>query len=269
MTSKTDSKTPKFLTKTRALIIIAVYSPFFGYSYLKGYLHGAGFTNPNLEATPQELVFQALTALNEIFSRLVKADFHDEMTKGSLKLGAIFAAAFTIAYVLSFFVKNQLEKNESSKPIDFSGQAKKFCEWLYSKPKLALKLLTTSTIGFISGFLLSYITLFLIFSSMAVFLLLMILGNIIGEKVGLDLTKKDICTTKEWQEGETRRLGCNIVSLKQPFKGKSELKGWRLYSSPNTLYLLTNDGAFEIGSDLTVKLFTPNQKNGEEKSKNP
>ena len=252
-------KSTTFLTKTRIALLLAIYSPFFGYSYLKGYLHGAGFSNPNIDASPQELILQAVTALVFVFSRLANLESYAPFAAHSLKIGIIFAVALSTVYLITASIKNSLENKGAPSKIDLNDVIQKLFNWLFDKPKVLLKTIISAISGFVFGFSISYIAIFLFIFSLAFLLSFMILGNLIGESRGKKLTKADICVTKEWDTEEYRRVGCNTVVLKTPYKGSSELAGLRLYTSEDTIYLLTNEGAYEIGDDLTVKIFTPIQ----------
>lgn len=249
-----------FFTNSRFLLLVAIYSPFFGYSYLKGYLHGAGFTNPVIEASPQELILQAVIAVGEICTRLFNIDIYKNMLTGALETGALVAIVFSGTYLICLLVRNSKRKDGETNKIDVKMHIQALLKWLFRKPISLFKVSIATSIGFLSGFLLPYLYLIIATLCLAALLFLLLIGSIIGNKAGHDLTLQDICRSQEWQPEETRRLGCNIVRLTQSYNNQTELEGWRLHSSSNTIFLLTNDGAYEIGADLTVKLFTPNQK---------
>ena len=226
------------------------YTHFFGYSYLKGKLHGAGFSNPEIDISVQESVLQTANGLIQILSRIIHNDhLLWFILKESLAIGSLVAAWVAVISLvlrpLLFFHRKLLD---IKLPI---GQSIKdqTLDNLVTIKNTAL----VSTTAFFASTLSVVFGILTFIAGLSAIWFIMHFGYIIGQFVGNELTEDLVCDVRDWGEQENRRLGCDVINTKDG----SSITGLRVYKSKQTIYFLANAGAYELNTEGKILHFRP------------
>ena len=242
---------------------LATYYSFFGYSYLKGYLIGAGFNNAQIEISVQESIFQTTNAMFNAVKIIAKSNFLSSLFWPSVKYGFACAVIFG-ALAFLFFLARKYFKSKGSQPDAFVFDVW-IKDWLIIKPFTLGKVAITALASFFAGFSFQYL-LALFFITLFVFAWLVIaLGNIFGQTMGSKLATHDICVSPDVETAsKDSHISCTHLTLSQ---GK-ELIGKSIYSSETTIFFVTNEGAYEIDRNLRLLSFTKFLKRQKKYSEN-
>lgn len=244
---------------------ITAYSHFFGYSYLKGYLDGAGFPNAHIELSVQETIFYSYQAITDILNRAVlKVDSLDEMLlTASIRTGFMFSmvALLFVGIALTLKKTNLIDKIKDKKANEVGSYLE---NTLIKTPLTPIKSGIFLVVPFIFGFAIQYVVIAFILFFVSITWLTLAFGYLIGFNEGQSLTKSDVCHKKEWQQGESRRMGCNEISIAS---SEAPLQGVRIYKGSKSTFFMTNKGAYEIDQNHNIVMFSPIQQNDTDKTK--
>lgn len=237
---------------------LVVSSPFVGFSYLKGYLGAVGFYNLNLNINTQESIFQLVLALQDTLIALINGQLFDKITKDAIQLGINGACIVTVVFLIARYIYHLPTSDLEQEKTGVNDKIIAFFKWFIEKPRAVLKTILVALTGFFSVFSIFYLMIVFFVGCLVFIYILMIGGYQIGKKSGMNRINKDICTIEKLDNNESVRMGCNIIYLSKPHNKDIELTGARVFESPDTIYFLTNSGAYEINkASRTVESFTP------------
>lgn len=231
------------------IAIISAYSPFFGYSYLKGYLQGAGFRNTQISISVHEAIFQTASAFTKPLLRTFESDLIWQLLKSSIPLLIIFSIAGFFIAIAPLFAK----KNSNETKINLQDR---LLSWMQDSTITWKRIIALSTMVPAIGICMQYIFLLLFIALLTLAWLTAYIGFLMGHSEGNKLISGDICTQKEWQPEETFRLSCDFL----PLENGKELIGLRIHSGNAITYFITNDGAYEIKNQKVIQYTTIQRK---------
>ncbi len=219
--------------------ILTTYSHFFGFSFLKGKLEGAGFPFSNIDPNVNETLHQAAAATAISLNALVKAITKGELLKLGISYGALSTISVLLILILIFLNERFLMKyNISGSDI---VKMKSWPNWI--------KIISLVGISGISGFLLPYIAIILLFVAIAFGWL----GLTFGEQLGQNQINKaiadEICHQLDWSSYKRDvAMGCTTITLSDG----SELHGASLFEDLNQQYFITNYGSYRLDNHLNI-----------------
>lgn len=223
---------------TAILGIITAYTHFFGLSYRKSYLEGAGFEGINISLSADESIYYATKGLTQAIARLLSTDMIT-LYKAFLIPSIYIAIAI---FLMWFFPKvfgttfNQIRQDNNI--------VKKIIAWFDNFHEYFHKTIILSIIGFFAGYVLQIVFALVIIFIITFFLVLMYLGIGAGEVDGRKLTEENICKAVDWKEQKNDRvLGCRIIITSPK---NEEIRGIRLHHDEKYYYVISNNGAHEI-----------------------
>ena len=240
------------------ILSLAAYTPFFGYTYLKGKLHSTGFENARIDAWPYELVFQAISALNYSYKHFNQLALAKAIWSPLLSV-SLTISVFSILWILYLKLRRTINTKEpngwSVKTVDYIRRE------IAEKLTLLIAIPSTAIGTFLASFVFLYSTIIIMITGIASLILFMAFGYLIGNAEGNELIQSDVCSVRGWQEYQKRRPGCTEIELVMPFQGEASLEGVRIYASSKATYFLTNTGSYELDSDNKVITYSTIQKN--------
>ncbi|MFT5420424.1 MAG: hypothetical protein ACI9D5_001168 [Candidatus Endobugula sp.] len=235
------------------LTFIVLYSPFFGYSYVKGVLAGAGFSNPYVSISVQESIFQAGLAIQSVMLKITGLNFFDLIFERSLDVSLAVTGVIIVMAAIFRLIKFFSLKSLSSKAMSVNESFDAIYTWFSKNPFTFMKTVVLAVVGFFIAFLSQYIIVFLSTIGLLLVWLTMMWGNVLGYSVGKSYVNVDICRPYTFKVGQQKQVGCSQFTLVDG----TVLKGGRIYKTNNISYFVTNEGAYEIDSKQRVIYFSP------------
>ena len=248
---KQDDKAKINLSKLAAIVtaiigLLTAYTHFFGLSYWKSYLEGAGFEALTINLAPPETIYYATQGITSTLSRLLRAVLDLEIFKIE---NSLLGIAISLAIFLYFYLKKEISKsklNQLSIRLFFRNKLDRWTDKLL--PTLALSL-----VGFIAGYIVQILFITALLILLSFMWMIMYLGIEVGKQDGTNRVQNSICDVFDWENyNEGRKLGCRTVNLNDG----TTLEGLRLFTNNNTTYLITNEGSYEITNGI-ISSFRP------------
>lgn len=232
---------------------LVAYTHFFGLSYRKSYLEGAGFEALNINLSPDESIFYAIYGLKGAIGRLINLDIIFHPTQ--LVAGIIF----TFFFLLIWYIKKK-EKNGLDSNLSFHDRLHNFIDRMTNSIWKALLLSVYS-------FVITYVFQLLLTLAFVVLLvtlwLIMALGIAAGLEDGKSRVIDPVCKNFSWENADNDRiLGCRRIML---LSGK-ELKGIYVHRGSDINYVLTNEAAYELNNKKEIISYRPIHVRPENKS---
>ena len=232
-----ENNRPKkiFWTKSKIIVVIAIvtsWAPFYGYTYLNGYVAGAGFEADYINLPIQEAVYYFLIGISDIW----KSDlfFHEIYRYIAMELG-IFTF-FIMLYILRVdFYKDKLKKLSYTRDTIIRSLRS---NW-YSTITFSI------TTSIFVGILMLAIPIML-WGSLAIVFLFAILGNPIGINNGKNALTESICIYGK------PGSDCSILKV-----NNEELIGHSLYMNDKYIYYISAKGRYQTTLKGEVVLFKP------------
>lgn len=229
-----ESNQPKkvFWTKSKIIVAIAIvtsWAPFYGYTYLNGYVAGAGFEADYIHLPIQEAVYYFLIGISDIWqSELFFNKFYYYM---SVEIG------IGVTLISIFLLRVNLKSN-----------------YVQSKGKCILKSLQNnwySTISFslITGLIAALFILaipILVWGSLGLMFLVAIAGNPIGIKHGNDVLAENHCIYGSPESN------CTILKA-----GDSNMIGHSLYMNDKYIYFISSKGRYQTTLKGEIVMYKP------------
>ena len=237
--------------------ILGALLHYFGYTYLKAFLEGAGFYRPHVDISIQEALYQGSEAFTYFLATIIEKTDPIKFAQ-ALMPGFLFSAAIITAMYLAKIKISRKHFQEKSLAIKHKIKTyfitpDKHIGHTLAKPLAIFSTSFVSLYGFFA--LIALATLILSIT----FWVIINLGQTLGFSAGKNKISDHACKQLKLEDipkSETRKLGCQTLTLSKEFNGKTELKGIRIFTSKDTIFFLTRDGSYEVNNQLEVKLFT-------------
>lgn len=241
-TEKQVKSTPyKVISFTAVVGFIAAYTHFFGLSYRKSFLEGAGFESVGVSLTPDESIYYAVHGFTHGIGALLKLDYW-QLDSSRLSIGIGMGLVPMLVWLYRKYLNSYVADSEFMKSCVKSVEDSIF------------KILGISILSFCAGYFIQVIASILIVSVLAFFWVLMALGIQVGHSDGQKLISTPVCSDIEWEEYEADRV---LSCRKQTLSSGTVLSGVRLHLDKRAEYFLSNDGAYEIDNAGKVISFRP------------
>ncbi len=247
------------LSASVILGLLATYIHFFGVSYRKGFLTGAGFESVTINLSPEESIYYAGEALAKIVTNLVVAfDFRNwEVLVPGIAIGLIPLLLCFWGYIERRTAKASRKKRKGkSKGGQSKSKPKPFNEWMADESRDFLSAVKLAGFGVVVGTIGQILLTLMILFVILLFTMALIAGRDTGIEQGSRLAQSPVCNSFSWDEVDkktNRVLGCRTVELPD---GR-QIKGIRVHSDKNVTYILANDGAYELDSKKSIVSFRP------------
>ena len=220
--------------------LITAYTHFFGLSYRKSFLEGAGFESLNVSLTPPESIYYATQGYSSALLRAISGEDFSLLSTDFISTGL----AFVIVILFYKFFDKKIGTGANTKTLK-----SKIRNMLDKATKNTTKTVITSLIGFVLGYIAQIIFMIVLLAILTVLWAIMSLGIGAGLVDGQNLIRQPICSNINWQkQNKERVLGCRTL----PLKDGNSLSGIRIHSEKDTTFFLTNDGAYELKDGLIL-----------------
>jgi hypothetical protein len=253
MTDSTSKPLSSLFTKIGGAVVlgwIASFILFFGYTYLKGYLEGAGFESPIINPSIYDLVYYFLVSIADAIAGLLKINSNGGLLKLIVTTAVSVGVVFT-ALVLLYKYAAKLKIKDADSKEDSNNLFERLLEKSGSSFKQYLIFLSASTITVTAAYATVIIGLITL---LALPWVIAVSGSVVGNAHGLKQFNKRVCVKAGWSERKEEKIpGCTELVLKS---GKA-LFGKRLYKNKDVTFFITNDGAYEINSKKEIQYFKP------------
>jgi hypothetical protein len=221
--------------------MFATYFHFFGYSYLKAKLERLGFDYVSIDLGIQESIYIAIEGFAPAILKLATLGFIYERIE-------ILLLILTLGILIPTFF-HIIQRNESK---ILKSKITLFERFIYSaKPLKSLVLLIPATTVALAGAFTAMISTVIVFILMA--WMIAALGMLAGNSKGGDLFSDGVCFSVNDKLNDKSYQGCREITTKD---GKS-LVGKKVYRNNEYIYFITNTGAYELTSDLSVSMYIP------------
>lgn len=230
------------------LAFFTAYSHFFGLSYRKSYLEGAGFDSVNINLSPDESIYYAIHGFGSSINELLKWD----MLSFEL-IQLLPGLTFTIVILSIWWIK-KCKSTES-----YLGEAKRENNLLYRIidrwTDTFYKSILLSLFSLVTGYIFQLAVAIVLATTLIFFWFLMALGILAGNSDGEKRVETPICKRLNWEEFENNIvvLGCKEIYL----KGGNSLTGISLHRDSKINYFISNDGLYEISETKEILSFKP------------
>lgn len=220
---------------------ITTYTHFFGFSFVKGKLQGAGFYSSDISLDVNETLHEAAAATQMGLYSIAKHFFSDE----NFQMAIVFAISLPVAYLTLV----GLAYLERTRKVD---RAKEVIQNIRSrfrnKYSGAIKktLISTALAGV--GFVLPYLVSMAMVTFISVLWLGMSMGQNIGETYTKNLIEGKVCKPLPEAKADVVRE-CMAMRLSDG----SVLSGRILHQEKSKLFFLTNNGSYQINEKLEVQ----------------
>lgn len=224
-----------FWTKSKIVVAIAIvtsWAPFYGYTYLNGYVAGAGFEADYINLPIQEAVYYFLIGISDIWGSDIF--FHEIYRYIAIELG-IFTFLITVYLLRVDYTNDRLKK--------FKIKRDKILESIKSNWYSTIAF-SVATSVFVGGVVL--VMPIILWGSLAIVFLFAILGNPIGINNGKDALIENICIYGK------PGSDCNILRI-----GSDRLIGYSLYMNDKYIYFISSKGRYQSTLKGEVVMYKP------------
>ena len=242
--------------------LLTTYTHFFGLSYRKSYLEGAGFESVTVNLSPNESIYYAIEGLSQPLLKILASESLFFSTSNLIP-GIVFSAMFPILWLVNKF--SPLNNKDSSSEKENSLQDKVH-SWVQEFPNSKRRTLMLSIISFFMGYVSQVVLIALLVFVLSLLWIFMSMGISLGERAGGMLVETPICKTIQWEKRKSERaIGCREIQVKGQ---KEPLIGKRMHFDSNVTYFLTNEGSYELSKDKEIISFRPIHIKGKEDIQN-
>jgi hypothetical protein len=248
----TQTGLPTRIVSFTAIVgFVTAYTHFFGLSYRKSFLEGAGFEAVNISLSPEESIYFATHGFVAALAKMI-SNTSIFLNWSHAMLGGAFALIIFSVWLGTTLRRLCLRKYYPN--LDIISARRNILTWVADSPNNFVTTVILSILSIPFGYLVQALFVTIILACLSLFWLIMAMGIAAGYSDGAKMLDNPICIEINWQQQDVdRKLGCRVFNL----VNEKSLVGMRVHTDGSYTYFLTNDGAYEIDSGNKVVSFRP------------